>query len=372
MRPIFPPPPFTPSHPVFVHLSSLAASKSQALRTNAESQLAELVKAKVADIEKAENELRRQVELIWRGFREGLGKVDEGRSSSGSRATSRRKSSGNWQEDVEAGSTQPSPARISVREFNPVSSPRRVASPSHAPRLSSLSASLATSSFHHPRAQIDQSGSALPQQSLRTTEIPYSPPPYSSNPSSPSSSKDYSSLSSPSSRSLSIRASEDGPTYLEPFRRNMDQSNDTATSFRYFTILEADSARTRQKETQTNGKGEAGQESSNEVGDESQASKVYKKGKKTEKSTSSEPRSRKATSKADGVSKDSERNAPSESQTPDTPTKGKRKVTFDVNPNVVTIKREVTSEKEKEETERSSRASEGELEVCFLHLPLLL
>ena len=36
-----------------------------------------------------------------------------------------------------------------------------------------------------------------------------------------------------------------GDSIVQPFKRSMDESRDTAVSFRYFTILEADVARTR-------------------------------------------------------------------------------------------------------------------------------
>jgi hypothetical protein len=39
-----------------------------------------------------------------------------------------------------------------------------------------------------------------------------------------------------------------GESIVQPFKRSMDESRDTAVSFRYFTILEADVARTRQEQ----------------------------------------------------------------------------------------------------------------------------
>lgn len=368
LRTIFPPAPFTPSHPVFVHLSSLAADKSQALRTDAESYIAEIVKEKVAEIEKAENELRSNVEALWRCFREGLGKVEQERSRSSTRTPQQTKDSGNWQEGTDAGSSKPSPTLVLIRDFNPVPSPRRVASPTFAPRVSSLSASLATSGFHHPRAQARQGRSALPHVVSTTNESLRSPPPYSSNPSSPRSSESYSSLSSPSSKSLSLRASLDGPTYLEPFRRNMNQANDTATSFRYFTILEADTMRTHQKdwEPKVGTAHGAALNSDDASHNDAETSQIQRK---TERSNSSGSRSSKERSSS--ARRKTEINETSETNGQENSSKGKRKVTFDVKPEVVTIAREVKAEK-KEDAERSSEGQSTNTLILTFFLRVLL
>lgn len=347
LRPIFPPPPFTPSHPVFVQLSAIAASSSEALRTDAEAHLAELVEKKVAEIEKIETELRSHVEALWRGFRQGVEKAEQDRNA---RAPStRHKDSGDWQE-AETGSSKPPPALVSVRDFNPVPSPRRVASPTFMPRISSLSASLATSSFHHPKAQADRSRNSVSHELSATDDNLHLSPPDLSDTSSSLSSKTYSSLSSRSSRSLSIRASTDGPTYLEPFRRNMNQANDTATSFRYFTILEADTARSQRKTSETYGDDGHGAEIklSSEITAEPERSV---NGTKIERSNGSRSSSRK------GRPKSSDRKA--EEEAVEVSPKGKRKVTFNVKPDVVTIKRSVDKENKDEDAERATKASEG-------------
>jgi hypothetical protein len=347
LRPIFPPPPFTPSHPVFVHLSAIAASSSEALRTDAEAHLAESVKKKVAEIEKIETELKSHVEALWRGFRQGVEKVEQDRNT---RAPStRHKDSGNWQE-AETGSSKPSPALVSVRDFNPVPSPRRKASPTFTPRVSSLSASLATSSFHHPKAQADRSRNSVSHELSATDDNLHLSPPDLSDTSSSLSSKTYSSLSSRSSRSMSIRASTDGPTYLEPFRRNMDQANDTATSFRYFTILEADAARSQRKISERDGDADHGLETKPDSEVTAEPEKSVN-GTKMERSNGSRSSSRK------GRSKSGDRK-PEEERVEVSP-KGKRKVTFNVKPDVVTIKRLVDKENKDEDSERATKASEG-------------
>ena len=347
LRPIFPPPPFTPSHPVFVHLSSLAASKSQGLRTDAEAYFAELVKEKVTEIEKTEAELRRHVEILWRAFREGVDVVKQERDARA--MTTRRKDSGTWQDGVDAVRSKPSPALVTVHDFNPVASPRRAASPPTVPRMSSLSASLATSSFHHPKAQADQARRSLPSnEASMANESPRFSPPYLSDPSSSLSSKSYSSLSSRSSRSMSIRASVNGPTYLEPFRRNMDQANDAATSFRYFTIFEADKTRTQRKAVEA--QGNAGQsmtmKSDNAVTEEAGNGMNGSNVEKTNRSSSRKTRSKSGDRKK-------------EMEVSEVSPKGKRKVTFDVKPDVITIKTGVDADK-KEDTKGAGGDSEGQ------------
>lgn len=344
LRPIFPPAPFTPSHPVFVHLSSVVAEKSQALRTDAENYIAEIVKEKVAEIENAENELRNDVETLWKGFREALMKVDQERSRSSTRTPQRtpqrNNDSGNWQEGTDAGSSKSSPALVSVRDFNPVPSPRTVTSPTFAPRISTLSASLATSGFHHPRVEARQGRPALPHSVSATNESLRSPPPYSSNPSSPRSSESYSSLSSPSSKSLSLRASLEGPTYLAPFNRNMNPDNDLATSFRYFTILEADKMREQRKDSESKN-GAAHESADDACRGNAETSQTERR---TGRSNSSGSHSSKERSNS------TQRKAGEANETPETNVresslKGKRKVTFDVKPEVVTIARDVKAEK---------------------------
>lgn len=126
---------------------------------------------------------------------------------------------------------------VPVRNFVPTPSmaPRTMSPSSSLPRISSLSASLATSAFHHVR---------MVQESAETRER--SPPPYSSHPSSLGSAEDSISSSLESSPELSPRLN--GDSIVQPFKRSMDERRDTAASFRYFTILEADVARARQQD----------------------------------------------------------------------------------------------------------------------------
>ncbi|KAG2156435.1 hypothetical protein DEU56DRAFT_767046 [Suillus clintonianus] len=229
LRPLFPPAPFIPSHPVFAHLSSIATSKSQALRSSAEEQFTALIRDKVAEIEKAEEDLKKVVESLWKRFLESLGQTEKdwGASDGAKRRDPARKSNINNAGGSAVGS-------VSVRDFVPVVSPGRMVSPSSSvPRVSSLSASLATSAFHHPRALRERN-----THSGETRDIPRSPPPYSSHPSSVGSTDSRSPLSSTSSGELLPLAT--GESLIQPFKRSMDEARDTAASFRYFIDMEAE------------------------------------------------------------------------------------------------------------------------------------
>ncbi|KAH7912953.1 hypothetical protein BJ138DRAFT_1003417 [Hygrophoropsis aurantiaca] len=235
---LFPPAPFTPSHPVFTRLLSIASDKSRSLRTSAEEYLAGIVREKINELEKAEAQLKGEVEGLWKRFLESVSEVEKQRNASSERSASRRRDS-SGRLSVSA-STSGTGHLISVRDFVPMaSSPTRMTSPASIPRISSLSASLATSSFHYPRDVQEQ---AL--QSQTANDSPRSPPPYSSHPSSPRSVESRSSSSSASSSE--VLSHPKGESILQPFRRSMDQAKDTAASFKYFTNLEADIIRARQ------------------------------------------------------------------------------------------------------------------------------
>ncbi|RDB20100.1 hypothetical protein Hypma_012852 [Hypsizygus marmoreus] len=322
VRPVFLPPPFTPSHPVFIHLSSLAAKESQAVRDAAEDFMTEQLKLKISEIEKADAELRRNVESLWKKFREGLSHIQEERSQNNHRRPS---TSGSRERSTPNGtksSTYGSP--IPIRNFVPsVVSPVRTSPPS-IPRVSALSASLATSSFHYPRGR---AGRTSPSPSGRSASV-------ISNGSSQS-----------NSSTLIAPPITEGNNNVLQFPRNINESVNTAVSYQYLVNLEEDMARHRRgRRSETN------------------------KSTKTISHPQVDELSHAATAEGGGVNGDKvDKKQASGSQNnvekPNPPTegheevssprgreksKGKRKVTFDVQPEVVTIKREVNSDKEEE------------------------
>ncbi|KAG5648785.1 hypothetical protein DXG03_000134 [Asterophora parasitica] len=332
VRPAFLPPPFTPSHPVFTYLSSHAAKESQAARDAAEDYMTQQMKVKTSEIESTDAELRRKVDVLWRKFKGGLSRVQAEqnvgpsprRPSRGSRSRERLS---NGVDALSSGSPIP------IREFVPtiVSRARARSSSPPAPRVSALSASLATTSFHHPRA--------------RSTAT--SPPPSSHR--SPSIVSDDSSTSGSSTlaSAMAIPHSID-VTNVFKVRRNINESIDTATSYRFFVTLEEDMARRREQR-------QASSDRSHPVADQIQQadtsnSPVSAKvnGEEIQKQASgsaSEAKAEMSTPPNEAQAGDGEL-SPSRGREK---SKGKRKVTFDVKPAVVTIKREVLAEKEEEE-----------------------
>lgn len=315
LRPLFPPAPFIPSHPVFAHLSSIATSKSQALRLSAEEQFTALIRDKVAEIEKAEEDLKRVVENLWKRFLESLGQTEKdwGTSDGAKRRDPTRKPNVN-----NAGPAVGSPV-VSVRDFVPVVSPGRMVSPaSSIPRVSSLSASLATSAFHHPRALRDRN-----THSGEASDIPRSPPPYSSHPSSVSSADSPSLSSSNSSRELLPLAT--GESLIQPFKRSMDEARDTAASFRYFIDMEAEMEmmRGRQRLPAT-GTTPAVQEETRKATEGAQPSNAST----SARAPSDEENKLKGAKEGRLQKLDHGRNGNNESR-------GKRKVTFDIKPDAL-------------------------------------
>jgi hypothetical protein len=178
-----------------------------------------------------------------------------------------------------------------IRDFVPAPiSPARSRSPS-APNMSGLSASLATSSFHHPRARTDHA-SQLPDR-----------------PSSAASSRSNHSTSS------STPPPQGSNSNVLKFKRNINDTINTAASYRYFVNLEDEITRHREHREQNERKPEAPDQNQPTGG--------------TNEQLRSELRSEE---QEVTVSRGREKS------------KGKRKVTFDVEPEVVTINRELNED----------------------------
>ncbi|KAF8138844.1 hypothetical protein EV363DRAFT_1314955 [Boletus edulis] len=236
LRPLFPPAPFVPSHPVFAHLSSIAVEACEHLRSLAEEKIAAIVQDKFAELERADDQLRHDVEELWRKFVENLSDVEK---QSGPKVGERRDTSRGV--SLSASGVSGTPV-VSVRHFVPTPStvPRLTSPSSSRSKVSTLSASLATHHFHMPQGPTEAHERPL-------SDSPQSPPPYSSHPSSLGSAE--SSISSSLESSLALSPRLNGDSVMQPFKRSMDESRDTAVSFRYFTILEADVTRARQQQT---------------------------------------------------------------------------------------------------------------------------
>ena len=221
MKPLFPPSPFTPSHPVFQHLASTAAAQSETLRAQAEEYIARIINEKTVEVEKAEEELKEQVEALWLKFKTTVDKIrkeKEKLKASASPFTGRA--------NPETITDNSRGAPVAIKEFVPVPvSPARTLSPSEAPRVSALSASLATSSFHHPRA--------ISESHASSQETNGSIQSRSSNSSDPA---------------TLVRSPlhENGTNVLQ-FPRNVDDNLNTAVSFKYFIDLEQEIERKKKE-----------------------------------------------------------------------------------------------------------------------------
>jgi len=319
LPPLFLPPPFTPSHPAFSYLSSIANSESQAIRGAAEEYLARVTQEKLDEIRAHETRLRQQTESLWSQFRQGLGIFGGDKKDHQGHG---RKDGGKWNGHGHS----PSPgALVTINEFVPTPAlHQRSNGGDLTPKASALSTSLATSGFHHPRE--------------RGTQNPSNP---SSSPQLPVISAIPETTQSPSTASSTtmtnyIKADE-ANDILEPFKRDMSDSKDLATSLLVLN-LEAEMERRRRPS-----RPETVPESSvlGAQPHDTTAAEVTQPNEDTTPAINGVDRdlTRSPQQNPDQSASETETTSPKAK-------KGKRKVTFDVQADVVTIKRDVTKEKE--------------------------
>ncbi|CAE6485299.1 unnamed protein product [Rhizoctonia solani] len=161
LPPLFHPPPYSPSHPVFVRLSKMASITSAQYRAQAERAVEAFIETQVTEVLEKERHLRGQVEVIWNRWRE------------------------NWKQETDSGSPSEGhhPALsgvVPVKEFSPTkvsdsgpAIPQGSVAPQaipvrrpsvHAPGPSMLSQSLRQSNFIPP----PQSVASTPSPQLAT------------------------------------------------------------------------------------------------------------------------------------------------------------------------------------------------------------
>ncbi|KAI0089147.1 hypothetical protein BDY19DRAFT_993374 [Irpex rosettiformis] len=306
---LFPPPPFTPSHPVFVHLSALAAAESEKLRADAEEQLRKIVDEKVAQLKEADVKLKMDVESIWSTFKTTVASIED--ASARGQLTSRPRRSSGKHSDLSAS--------VRVNDFVPSAAPHSRASVAmSAPTVSALSASLATTSFH--QAMASHNGSSTREETRAQS-------------SSRSSTIRTASPSTASSHTLGLPINGEAEI-RDAYRRNMDESLDVATSFKYMMDIGAH-VQSREPEVPVTVPEE---DETNVI--PSPNSKVVPRGRspRAGKSAIKKPKPEVDTSAI--TSKDTPQpEASGKSSVPDVPTtpKSKRKVTFDVKPDVTII-----------------------------------
>ena len=329
LPPFLPPPPFTPSHPIFLHLSSIVTANANDARRDTEKRIEDFARQELARLEDHETNLRTQLERIWWIVKEGLKKAEQERDASLLLALkSRRRSMSPHRPSISAGEA----GSMVVRNFVPsvtYHAPRAIHS--SAARPSALSASLATTSFHHPRAQHDTRSDANDVRG-RLAPLTPSPPPYTSNPAS--------------SRSGSESPTNPIAIGSRSSKRNIDESNDAAVTYRFFVIEEQEAARRKAKE-------QAERNRNNEV-------VQGKKGPPRPDAEKPAPNSTpKAEDKRDLVAPQNDKvTSPKKKD-------GRRKVTFNIEPNVVTIKRDITAEAEEEQLPEKGEGMVSSLTITY-------
>lgn len=313
MQPVFLPPPFTSSNPIFIHLASLANKRSQELQASAEERIREFRKVEVNGIIEQQRIMRKQVWSIWREFRRHLADLLLERG----RRVSRTARSPSRSRDAISVNGLVSPRRISssvtIKDFIPTpisSSPRHATSPH--PRVSALSASLATSTFYHP----DEPGGrdSSPEGASISLE---------------SSESHLLSTQSGSSTLVHSGYQCEGPNVLQ-FRRTINEDINTQASYRYFVNLDEEVHQyKRSKEVE---------EPMAVLRPAAEAS--HSPGPSATTSSRGTVGMHYASTQISGTSKQlQEETALSRGRD-----KGKRKVTFDVKPAVVTIEKDEKAE----------------------------
>ncbi|KAJ3775709.1 hypothetical protein FB446DRAFT_843033 [Lentinula raphanica] len=309
--PVFPEPKSTRS--LFTVLAAIATRHSHDLRSEAEEYIDRIVKEKVEEIKRAEAQLKRHVLALLAAYSDGIKKAEQEQSTlqGGSSQTEPAKestSSPPVSPSTPVFSGVPSsvirdfiPMRITPSPVTPATPAKPTSGPSRnpssppstnsLPRVSALSASLATSSFHHPKARAD------------------GPSPTSTSPPDPSratvsDADSFQSLQSASSATLIQQ-------------RRISEDMDTLASYRFLQLEEEMKKRETEAENQRKNKarGRASVQGSAGPSNVSRAS-------------ASSPRANGVIPKA-GKGKEVETKA-EEPSSASPKSKGRRKVTFDV------------------------------------------
>ncbi|KAJ7068736.1 hypothetical protein C8F01DRAFT_1018302 [Mycena amicta] len=309
LTPLFLPPPFTPGNPAFAHLSSIATAQSNAWRASVEDEIAALIRAKTEQLLHSEAVLRRQVETIYSRFRDGMQAVEQADAAALASPRSPRSSISGA-----SGTGTPSSPTSGAADYGFVPLPVAPVRHELPTSMSALSASLAVSGMHHPRAQQPQPEPTSPVSTLFDSVAGTSP------------TLTANSVTHPPGREF------DGEANLLDIPRRMDDTINTAASFRFFQIEEEmqrkqEAVEVRRREPSVLQQPVA----------ESSAAAASRAGPSTVNGSGN---------RADDTSTNGQQPA----ENGKGKGKGKKKmVTFQSQPAVVTIKREVKAEKEEED-----------------------
>lgn len=313
----------------------MAREESQARRTAADNFVAEIIRQKTAEIESGDAAIRKQVEALWRTYKESIkeaqGEAPTPRAIGRSSSRSRERRSGRGR----SASPAPTHGTPVVRDFVPVSVPaRRTFSPSTRP--SALSASLVTSGFHHPKAQQDStsSGAKTPDSETETTTL--------------SNKSEATLVQPPPSEVISILQ----------FRRNVNETMNTEQSYRYFRNLEEDMARAKKQREEAEASARAANQqlidTPERVAPDATAVSTVAEVRETLGEIQEAPTLATEASNSDPLDRPAERGREK---------KGKRKVTFDVEPDIMAIKKDAQPEPagETKDTEEETEVHRGKM-----------
>ncbi len=346
MPALFLPPPFTPSNVVFCHFSTVATEQSQRLRDEAEEYIARVTERNVAEVLRAEAALKREVNLIWNRFRENLVLQQQTETATTGVNPGRRRASVSGHVRAVSNPTLGASASVRISHFIPTPTQSNRSSPNRTAAVqSALSASLKTSGMHYPGAAHEVNGNGNGDASLARLDE-HSPP-------SPGGSS-VTRVRSPSiASSRTIALVIDAETSIrEAYRREMDESKDMATSFRYTLDLEAQMEQQR-LEAQMEQRLEAVAEEQTApppIASTSSESPAPLQGPAATVTAGHSPRVHRSAIKNAGATTDrptSPKGKAKDSAEDHKEGKGKRKVTFDVKPDVAIISKdegEISSE----------------------------
>ncbi len=291
---------------------------------------AAFAREQVSLLQEEENKIKTELEILWNKVDEGLRKAEDERDGKILAPLLRRRSDSPTRT---GGLSSSLPAVSTMRGFAPsiYHGPRAsggTSSPRHASSRSGLSSSVAVSGFYHPRSRyqdkprspdtISNGGEPLNSLSLISDDVPNTPSTLSSS-------------STPSDGSVDLR---------DTLRRNMNERTDISASLQVFSVLEQAASKKRTQADAQKSKGKAKED----VKEESLSPRAKKlenaprTSRKAGESFPSKASTGDAETHADGAGGDESKRERKRS--------GNKRVTFDIQPDVVTIKREVASEVE--------------------------
>jgi hypothetical protein len=203
---------------------TFAQKESQILRQSADEELAKIIKARTAEVQANESNLKAQVERLWLKYKDSLEKIQQDKPQV-------HLSSNPWPSTMRTNDFRNNvqKAPVSIRDFVPVSVTPPTRSTPPPVRQSALSASRTPDSILHQ---------VMADKGVRDSGA----------------SDSTSTTNTVSSTLVPNTINERDVTSVRQFRRNIDETINTAASFQYF-LLEDEMVRRRKGQNQDQGIG---------------------------------------------------------------------------------------------------------------------